>query len=171
MEVKYGLSCYFTVVLYDIEAVTSQCFCHGCSHLLCQNHCFRSHLFRDLIQVCVVMFRKDQCMSFCCRTKIQDHTKIIILIQCSGRNISTGNFTENTITHFYSPLRFVLFFLTMIHALSENFQSSCVLFYCPGQSTLPFTPRAHSHASRDITADNNWLIPQHASFHRGSGVR
>lgn len=88
MEVEYRLSCCLTIVLYQIEAIGMKRFRHGCCHFFAENHCFRCGFIRNFINVCKMLFWKNQRMSFRCRSLIQNDTELIVLIQCRGWNFS-----------------------------------------------------------------------------------
>ena len=49
-------------------------------------------------QILIMFLRKQQRMSSGCRSQIQNHSEILILIQGSGGNLSICNFTKNTVT-------------------------------------------------------------------------
>ncbi len=101
MEMKYGLSCCFSVILKHIVTVTSQHFFFVCNNFLCKLCSLCEYFIINLKHICIVLFRQNQHMSLCCRTCIQNHTEIRIFIDRIGRNISVCQFTKNTIVVFH----------------------------------------------------------------------
>ena len=110
VEMKYSLSGGLTVVLYDVKAVTAQSLSHDPCHFLCQNYGFCGQFLRNLINIGIMSLRQDQGMSPGCRTQIQDHPEIIILVQCCAVPDAIGKITEYTIFHFFSPLQGKIYF-------------------------------------------------------------
>src|SRR5699024_2188890 len=70
VEMEYGLSCRLFIVLYDIITIASNNRRKLFHHLFSKHKCFCSNLIIQLIKVCIVLFRKNQGMSFRCRTCI-----------------------------------------------------------------------------------------------------
>lgn len=105
MEMMDRLSCCFSVVLNQIEAVRMQLLFEHSSHCLRRLHCFRRCIRRDLKQICIVVFGKHKRMTLRSRSVIQDHSKEIILINGSAGDLAICDLTENTVVIFHHYLR------------------------------------------------------------------
>lgn len=60
MEVKYCLSCNFVIILKNIKSITAQNLSHVSCKLLCKLHGFSCNFLIDIIDICIVLFRKKQ---------------------------------------------------------------------------------------------------------------
>ena len=64
MEVEYCLSCNFVIILKNIKSITAQNLCHMSCKLLGKLHGFSCNFLIDIIDICIVLFRKNQRVSF-----------------------------------------------------------------------------------------------------------
>ena len=127
VEMKNSLTCSFSIILYNIKSVTVKSVCQFTCHFFCQEHCFCSKFIRYLINISHMTLGNDQRMSFTCRSQVQDHTKILILIQCCSRYLAICDLTKNTRFH----LSFLLLFsLCIMKCIPDYIASLCIHQLC-----------------------------------------
>ena len=62
--IAYCLSCNFVIILKNIKSITAQNLCHMSCKLLGKLHGFSCNFLIDIIDICIVLFRKNQRVSF-----------------------------------------------------------------------------------------------------------
>lgn len=97
MEVEHRLSCYLMVILHQIESVAFQHIRHMHCQLLRKPHGICCHIPVNLIEICIVLLRQNQCMSLACRADVKNNTEFFILINRVLWDLPCCDFTENTI--------------------------------------------------------------------------
>ena len=124
MEMEHRLSCNLMVILYQVESVTFQHIRHMHCQLLCKLHGICCHILVNLIEICIMLLRQNQCMSLACRADVKNNTEFFILINRVRRDLPCCDFTENTI--FISPNSSFFLYLLSLSSLFWFFQQ---LFY------------------------------------------